>query len=164
MSDFMLESVTPLSAPWVTGRPAPVSAKPFCTAGLEMYLRKSTHWGGALYEQEKQSPPPRAAFGSPLPPATVGNANHPRLSPRPFLSSVSPAITAGSQWPMSSMAALPFATRPAELVAPCWAGVARKPSLNGSVLRKACRSLPAFVKHASANFLSTPACFITCVL
>src|SRR6478735_3316428 len=50
---------------------------------------------------------------------------------------------------MSSMATFPLARRPAELPAPCWAGVARKPSLNGSVLRNVSRSSPAVVKQES---------------
>ena len=40
-------------------------------------------------------------------------------------------MTPGFQWPCSSIAALPLATRPAELPAPCCAGVPRKPGWNG---------------------------------
>jgi hypothetical protein len=51
-------SASPVSAPLTVGIPAPVGAKPFCTSELTMYLRNSTHSGGAFLEQAKPSPPP----------------------------------------------------------------------------------------------------------
>ena len=54
------------------------------------------------------------AAGSPWPPATAGKGNQPR-SGSGFWSGVREAITPGSQAPISSMLALWFATRPAEL-------------------------------------------------
>ena len=60
-------------------------------------------------------------------------------------------MTPGFQWPMSSMAASPFATRPAELPAPCWAGVPRKPSLNGSMPMNSWSCSPASTKHGSSK-------------
>jgi len=50
---------------------------------------------------------------------------------------------------MSSMAALPFATSPAEEVAPCCAEVAAKPVLKGSVPMNSCSFSPAVVQHSS---------------
>ena len=58
----------------------------------------------------------------PAPPSTVGNANQPRFSPRPALSSVSPCMTPGSQWPCISMATLPVASSPEALVGPSGPG------------------------------------------
>ena len=58
-------------------------------------------------------------------------------------------MTPGSQSPCSSIAALPFATMPAELPAPTWAGVPRKPVWNGFVAMKDLSSLPAFMKHGA---------------
>ena len=58
-------------------------------------------------------------------------------------------MTPGSQWPCISMATLPVARRPEALVAPVWAGVDRKPALNGSVPMSASRSSPALTKHGS---------------
>src|SRR3954469_10793709 len=110
-------SVTPDSEPLVTGRPAPLAPNFFCTSTLTMYLSNSTHSGGAFLEQANPSPPPRAAVGSPADPGTPGKLNQPRKGGT-FLSAVRPLITPGSQCPMSSMAALPLATRPAELPAP----------------------------------------------
>ena len=109
-------------------------------ASVARKFRKSVHAGcGALAEQEKASRPPIMAVGSPAPPGTDGNGKKPR-SGRFFWSGVREPITPGSQAPMSSMAALWFATRPADEPAPCWADVVRKPSLNGLVAAKACRS------------------------
>ena len=52
---------------------------------------------------------------------------------------------------MSSIAALWLATRPAELPAPCWAEVVRKPLLNGLVAAKSWRSWPAFSQQGSSK-------------
>ena len=76
--DFSAGSVTPASAPLATGRPTPVSAYAFCTSGLTMYLRNSTHSAGAFLAQANPSPPPRAAFGSPAAPVIAGTGNQPR--------------------------------------------------------------------------------------
>src|SRR5919206_2812130 len=116
-----------------------------------MYFRKSGHAVVALTVQENPSPPPRPAFWSPPPPGTEGKGNHPSFDAK-FLSLAREGITAISQSPCSSMAAFPLATRPAELPAPCCAGVPRKPFWNGFVSIKALRSSPAFVKHGSLNF------------
>src|SRR3954451_16200131 len=95
--------------------------------------------------------PPIMESGSPLPLEVFGNGNQPR-SGSGFWSGVRDAITPGSQAPISSIAALWFASRPAELPAPCRAEVVRNPALNGCVLLNASRSSPAFVQQLSSNF------------
>jgi hypothetical protein len=67
-----------------------------------------------------------------------------------FLSVVRAVMTPGFQWPCSSIAALPLASRPAELPAPCWAGVARKPFWNGWASISFCVFCPALTKHGSS--------------
>src|SRR4051795_7668070 len=84
-SDFRFGSLTDVWEPAATGRPMFSAAQRFCTPTDTMYLRKSTHSGGALYEHEKPSPPPSAAPGTPFAPGMLGNANHPRFLPMPFL-------------------------------------------------------------------------------
>ena len=79
---------------------------------------------GAFAEQEYPSTAPIIEPGAPLPPETSGNGKKPR-SDSGLPSGVSEEITPGSHAPMSSMAALWLATRPAELPAPCWAAVVR---------------------------------------
>src|SRR5262249_41355620 len=104
-----------------------------------MYFRNSAQAGSAArFVQEKPSPPPGVVVGDPAPPATAGNGNQPR-SEFSFLLLVSGAITPGSQSPCSSIAALPFATMPAELPAPTCAAVPRNPSWNGLVAMNAVR-------------------------
>src|SRR5690349_11798290 len=137
---------------------APEVTSFFCTSAPSMYFRKSAHAAVALVVQEKPSPPPSVVLGSPLPPLTAGKANQPSLELR-FLSLVSAAIVLGSQSPWSSIAALPLATIPAELPAPCWAGVPRKPGWKGLVAMKAFVSSPAFVKHGSLRAIA----FIDCL-
>ena len=80
----------------------------------------------------------------------LGKGNQSR-SGSGFWSGVSEAMTPGSQAPMSSIAALWLATRPAELPAPCWAEVVRKPLLNGLVAAKLWTSWPAFSQHGSSK-------------
>src|SRR4051794_11102773 len=92
------------------------------------------------------------AAGSPWPPDTAGNGKKPR-SGSGLVSLVRPAMTPGSQAPISSMLALWLAIRPAELPAPCCAEVVRKPLLNGCVSANALRSLPAFVQQGSSKVL-----------
>ena len=72
-------------------------------------------------------------------------------------------MTPGSQSPCSSIAALPLATRPAELPAPCWAGVPRKPVWNGLVAMNVLRSSPALMKHGSLRLIAFIAAFSTLV-
>ena len=103
--------------------------------------------------------PPIIALGSPWPPGTAGKGNQPR-SGSGFWFGVSVWIVPGSQAPMSSMAALWLATRPAEEPAPTCAAVVRKPAWNGLTFRNAARSLPAFVQHGSVNLRVVPAAFI----
>src|SRR5690554_6733188 len=86
--------------------------------------------------------------GSPAVSGTLTNGNQPRNSGT-VASGVSEPIWPAFQWPMSSMAALPLATRPAELSAPCWPEVARNPSWKGSVPTKSCSSSPASTQHGS---------------
>ena len=88
----------------------------------------------------------------PPPPATDGNGNQPICDWQVLVRSSGRAIVPGSQSPCSSIAALPLATMPAELPAPCCAGVPRKPDWNGLAARKRCRSLPALVQHGSSSF------------
>ena len=61
-------------------------------------------------------------------------------------------MTDGSQSPWSSITALPEATRPAELPAPCWAEVPRKPVWKGLVFRNAARSVLAWPKQEAPKF------------
>src|SRR3954447_25045712 len=119
-----------------------------CTSVPLMYFRKSGQDGGAAVVQEKPSPPPSVTPGSPAPPSMVGNGNQPSLLAK-SLSSVSAAMVPGSQSPCSSIAACPFATMPAELPAPCCAGVPRKPCWNGFVSRNLCMSSLALAKQPS---------------
>jgi hypothetical protein len=63
-------------------------------------------------------------------------------------------MTPGFQWPCSSMAALPLASRPAELPAPCWAGVARKPFWNGLASMSCSSMSPALVQQGSSKLKS----------
>src|SRR3954471_5383241 len=148
-SDLRFGSDTELEVPAATGRPMFRAAQRFCTPADTMYLRKSTHSGGAFHEHEKPSPPPSAAPATPFAPGTDGNGNQPRFLPRPFLFGVRPFMTPGSQWPCSSIAALPLPIRPAELPAPCCAGVPRKPSWNGSAAISCCVCSPARSQHLS---------------
>ena len=120
-----------------------------------MKLRKSAHSFGALTEHEYPSTPPIIEPGSPWPPDSSGNGNHAR-SGSGFSSGVREAITPGSHAPMSSIAAWWLATRPAELPAPCWALVVRKPSLNGWVAAKSFRSSAAFSQQPSLKSLVSP--------
>src|SRR5262245_62776377 len=146
----------PTSAPLAVGMPEPVPAKPFCTSGLTMYLRNSTHSAGAFLVHAKPSPPPIWVVWLPPAPGTDGNGNQLRKLGS-FWSGVSDDMTPPSQWPMSSIAALPLATWPAELFAPAWPGVARKSFWNGWVPRRVFRSSPALTKHGSSNFESLDA-------
>lgn len=52
---------------------------------------------------------------------------------------------------MSSMAALWFASMPADDPAPCCEEVVRKPFWKGSTFRNEARSSPALVQHGSVN-------------
>ena len=75
----------------------------------------------------------------------------------PFWSGESAFMVPSSQCPWSSIAALPLPIMPAELDAPCCAGVARNPSWNGFASRSCCVSVPAFVQHASLKSRLTAA-------
>src|SRR5690554_5744610 len=86
--------------------------------------------------------------GSPAVPGTLTNGNQPRNSGT-VSSGVSEPIWPAFQWPMSSIAAFPLATSPAELSAPCCPEVARKPSWNGSVSTNSLSSSPASTQHGS---------------
>src|SRR3954466_2183856 len=127
-----------------------------------MYFRKSAQAGPALTAHEKPSPPPSAVPGVPLPPSIDGNGNQLSFEAN-CLSSVSGIIVGSSQSPCSSIAALPLATRPAELPAPCWAGVPANPVWNGCVARKFLRSCPAFVQHGSSSLTAFTDCLSTSV-
>src|SRR5436190_14760558 len=129
-SAFRFGSLTDDCEPLATGSPMLRAPHRFCTGVDTMYLRKSAHSTGAFQEQANPSPPPIAAPGTPLPPGTAGNGNQPRALPMPFLLGERLFITPGFQWPWSSIAALALPIRPAELDAPCCAGVPRKPSWN----------------------------------
>lgn len=149
-----------LAATVLTGKPAPCAASCVCTGSLPRYCRKSAHAFDARVVQAKPSPPPSTAAGSPAPPGTDGNGNQPTLESS-CLSSVSADIVPGSQSPCSSIAALPLATRPAELPAPCWAAVPANPVWNGCVARKFFRSCPAFVQHGSSSLIAFTDCLST---
>src|SRR5580765_2236007 len=142
-------SVTDVSVPLRTGSPKLVEPMRFCTPGLSMYARNCAHCGsGAFAEQAKPSPPPSSEPGVALLPGTFGNANQPRKLGT-FWSGVSGCMTPAFQCPCSSMATLPFASRPAELVGTCCAGVARKPSWKGFASRSCCTYAPALSQHGS---------------
>ena len=66
-------------------------------------------------------------------------------------------MTPGSQWPCISADTLPVASRPEAEVAPSWAGVARKPLLNGSVPTNCWTASPASTKHGSEKSSSAVA-------
>src|SRR3954451_4478321 len=100
------------------------------------------------------------AVALPPAPGTDGKANQLRNAGC-FLSGVRLAIVPPSHAPMSSIAALPLATRPAELFGPTWPGVARKSGWNGWVARNVLRSLPALTKQGSSNFCLVAASFST---
>src|SRR3954454_4561017 len=134
----------------------------FCTSGESMNCRNFAHASVASVVHEKPSPPPSAACGSPAPPSVVGNANHPSLESS-CLSSVRSDITYGFHVPCSSIAALPLATMPAELPAPCWAVVPSKSFWNGLVSRNFCMSSPALMKHGSDRSWLCIACFMVSV-
>ena len=149
-TDFRFGSLTELSEPFATGRPKLVEPMRRCTLRLLTYCRNCEHSGcGAFQEQAKPSPPPSSEPGRALLPGTFGNGNQPRKLGT-VLSAVSGCMTPGFQCPCSSIAALPFATRPAELVAPCCAGVARKPAWNGPA-SAAGHELPRLSQHGSAK-------------
>src|SRR5215218_1125224 len=149
-------SPRPASAPLTVGIPEPMPAKAFCTSGLTMYLRNSTHSFGAFLEHENPSPPPIWVSWLPPAPGTDGKGNQPRKEGS-FWSGVRVCMTPPFQWPMSSMAALPLASRPAELVAPSWPGVARKFGWNGLTPMKVFVSSPALTKHLSVKSCFVPA-------
>src|ERR1044072_1908432 len=127
---------------------APEETSCFCTSVPVTYLRNSTHAVVASVVHENPSAPPRATSGAPWPPSPAGNGSQPSLL-LSFLSDVRDAMVPGSQVPCSSIAALPLATMPAELPAPCCAGVPRKPAWNGFVSRNACMSSLALAKHGA---------------
>src|SRR5215831_7245365 len=142
-------SVTELSVPLRTGSPKLVEPTRLCTPGLSMYARNCAHCGsGAFTEQAKPSPPPSSEPGVALLPGTFGNANQPRKLGI-FWSGVSGCMTPGFQWPWSSIATLPFASRPAELDGTCCAGVARYPSWKGFASSSCCTYCPAFSQQVS---------------
>src|SRR3984885_8075308 len=124
----------PTSCAWTDGgsRDCRKSAQP-CTCAV-------------LPVQEKPSPPPRTAVCEPAVPGVCGKGNQPSSELRALLVET-PCMTDGSQSPCSSIAALPDATRPAELPAPCWEEVPRKPVWNGLVFRNADRLVLAWPKH-----------------
>src|SRR4029079_12572210 len=90
------------------------------------------------------------APGAPAPPSMLGNGNQSRSGSGCWFG-VSEAMTPGSQAPMSCMGALWLAPSPAELPAPCWADVVRKPLLNGLVAAKLCTSWAAFSQQGSSK-------------
>src|ERR1700678_3619895 len=123
------------------------------TDGESRYCRNSAQAWACCWVpvQEKPSPPPRTAVCEPAEPGVCGKGNQPS-SPLRLLLVETPCMTDGSQSPWSSIAALPDATRPAELPAPCWEEVPRKPAWNGLVFRNAARLLLAWPKQAAPKF------------
>ena len=111
-------------------------------------MRNFSHAAGESAEQEYPSTPPIMAPALPLPPETSGKGNQPR-SGSGFSSGVRLAITPTSHAPMSSMAALWLARRPAEEFAPSCAEVVRNPVLKGSVLANDDRFSAAVSQHLS---------------
>src|ERR1019366_3470511 len=133
----------------LAGRPTLAPTTFSCTGVLSTYFRKLAQAGSAApVVHEKPSPPPSTTAGSPAPPVTAGNGNQPSCELR-FLSVLSGVIVPGSQSPCSSIAAWPFETMPAELPAPTWAAVPRKPVWNGLVAMNDLRSVPAFTQHGA---------------
>src|SRR4029079_9752661 len=161
---FRFGSVTELSVPFLTGRPKLVEPIRRCTLGLSTYVRNWAHAGcGAFQEHAKPSPPPSSEPGRALLPGTFGNGNQPRKLGT-LLSGVRDCITPGFQCPWSSIAALPFATSPAELDAPCCAGVARNPFWNGPASSSCWRYAPAFVQQPLPKLYVTADDCITALL
>src|ERR1700728_1538539 len=136
-----------------TGSPAgprpPICAWP---DGESRYCRNSAQAWACCWVpvQEKPSPPPRTAVCEPAEPGVCGKGNQPSWLLRSLFVET-PSMTDGSQSPWSSIAALPDATMPAELPAPCWEEVPRKPVWNGLVFRKAAMSVLAWPKHEAAK-------------
>src|SRR3954467_5051980 len=81
-----------------------------------------------------------------------------------LLSAVRLCVTPASQWPCSSIATLPLASRPAELPAPVCAGVARNPSLNGFASSSFFRYSPALTQHWSLKLCETIVFWTTVLL
>ena len=78
-----------------------------------------------------------------------------------LLSVVSPLASPGSQSPCSSIATLPFASMPAELVGLLCAATALNPGSNGFVARNAVRSFVALEKHGALMFDEVMPCWMT---
>src|SRR5215471_18903755 len=115
-ASFSAGTVSASAAAGFAGRPTPAPSSCRWTSGVVRYCRKSEQAGSAAWVvQEKPSPPPSTAFGSPAPPLTAGNGNQPSLE-FTFLSGVRLAPAPGSQSPWSSIAALPLTSRPTELL------------------------------------------------
>ena len=108
-----------------------------------MYWRNWAQGGSAApVVHDQPSPPPSTEVGSPWPPGTDGNGNQPSLESM-LLSVVSLRTSRGSQSPCSSIATLPFASRPAELVGLLCAATPLNPPSNGFVARNEVRSFVA---------------------
>src|ERR1017187_5531309 len=147
----------------LAGRPTLAPTTFSCTGVLSTYFRKLAQAGSAApVGHEKPAPPPRTRAGAPAPPVTAGNGNQPSCEVKLVLV-VRPCITPGSQSPCSSMAAWPVETMPAELPAPAWDAVPRKPVWNGLVAMKVLRSWPAFTKHAALTLTALIAAFSVAV-
>ena len=134
---------------------------PSAPRGSTMYLRNSTHSGRGVLGAGEAVAATEGRVGSPAAPATAGNGNQPRKSPSCFLSGVDGAHDVPpSQWPMSSIAALPLASRPAELVGAVLARRGEEVRAGTAWCRGTpCRSSPALTKHGSSKFCSAAAFF-----
>ena len=146
----MFGSFTELSVPLAVGRMAPLAPPLLPTCGLTSHLTKSTASGGAFLPIANPSPPPKYSLGWLLPPATVGNGNHPRFARRPFFFLALASKVNGAHWPIRSIAARPLAIVAASPPAPSH-GAARKPGWNGlrSMSRLSC--LPASTNPGCVN-------------
>src|SRR5215207_2308542 len=152
----MFGSLTELSVPLAVGSSAPLAPPLLPIGGLTRNLTKSTASGGASRPMANPSPPPKYSVGWLLPPSTVGKANHPRSSPRPFLSLVLALNVNGAHWPMRSMAARPLPIVAASPPAPSQ-GAARKPGWNGFMSMSRLSCFPASTKPGPSNEPSSPA-------
>src|ERR1700761_738435 len=143
-----------LASDVTTGSPlAPGPTICACSDGESRYCRNSAQaWAWAWVPvQEKPSPPPRTAVCEPAEPGVCGNGNQPSSLLRLLLVET-PSMTDGSQSPWSSIAALPEETMPAELPAPGWEEVPRKPVWNGLVFRNAAMFVLAVAKQEALKF------------
>ena len=136
-------SVMPASAPLAVGRPMPSLAQPVWTRLAHEVLEELRALPAGCLPRARVAvtAAERGARRRPCRPERDGNGNQPRFLPMPFwFGREARSSSPSSQWPCSSIAALPLPIRPAELPAPCCAGVPRKPVLERLGVERAAAS------------------------